>query len=569
MEQQQKTATQNNNNKVVIKNIEFIGKVVEVHSGDSLTIQSVKFGTVGRFSLTNLKAPVILRNTAKPYAYESKEFLRKMVIGKQVKVQMEYEKFYKVTREIYDEEKDDLVEVTENKNTIFAMVEFEGKQLAVEVVSKGYASVQKPFQEIEQSKIYEDLVTAQEEAKKRKLGIHKAGEYKQRFIRDLSQKGNIKQARNTFEHLKDQKISGVVEYVFNGSTFKIRCNDQNCYIMMVLLGVRCLPQDDNFPGYNKWRQKATDFTKNQVQQRDVEIYIKKIDKKGVFQGVLVLNKKEDYAETLLKEGLAVCYGNADNQSKLDQLEGTARNQKVGLWGEQNLDLAGVKGDFGKKEIIGMNEKRTCIVGEVLDCNEFYLQNPNGTTLDKITKELENFDPKHREKLQLPIKPNTPCVAIFDADGNFYRAHVVKEIPNKLNKFQVHFIDFGNYGQVDYEDMRKMPTSYLQIPPQADRCALAYVQGPTKKEPLYEESIDAIMDYIWDKQITAQFVYKFGNTNFVVLSDKKQNINEQLLKEGLVRIDAGVDLPSQYNNWLDIQNQAQENQTGIWKYVDEE
>lgn len=40
---------------------------------------------------------------------------------------MEYEKFYKVTREVFDEEKDDLVEVTENKNTIFAMVEFEGK----------------------------------------------------------------------------------------------------------------------------------------------------------------------------------------------------------------------------------------------------------------------------------------------------------------------------------------------------------------------------------------------------------------------------------------------------------
>lgn len=40
---------------------------------------------------------------------------------------MEYEKTFNVTREVYDEEKEDVVEVTEEKTNIFAMVEFENK----------------------------------------------------------------------------------------------------------------------------------------------------------------------------------------------------------------------------------------------------------------------------------------------------------------------------------------------------------------------------------------------------------------------------------------------------------
>lgn len=42
---------------------------------------------------------------------QGKEFLRKMVVGKEVNVKMEYEKKFMVTREKYDSDEDDMVEV--------------------------------------------------------------------------------------------------------------------------------------------------------------------------------------------------------------------------------------------------------------------------------------------------------------------------------------------------------------------------------------------------------------------------------------------------------------------------
>ena len=40
---------------------------------------------------------------------------------------MEYEKHFTITKDVYDEKKEDVVEVKEEKNLIFATVEFEGK----------------------------------------------------------------------------------------------------------------------------------------------------------------------------------------------------------------------------------------------------------------------------------------------------------------------------------------------------------------------------------------------------------------------------------------------------------
>lgn len=57
------------------------------------------------------------------------------------------------------------------------------------------------------------------------------------------------------------KVNGVIELVLNGSRFKIRVNEFNCYLMFVLQGVRCLPNDENFPGYDVWSNRALNYTK--------------------------------------------------------------------------------------------------------------------------------------------------------------------------------------------------------------------------------------------------------------------------------------------------------------------
>lgn len=86
---------------------DFVGKVVEVHSGDSLTVERESDHTAVRVFLSSVKAPTLSNRSglssgagaaaqAMPdsdaYAWESKESLRKFSIGKKVRVEMEYDR---------------------------------------------------------------------------------------------------------------------------------------------------------------------------------------------------------------------------------------------------------------------------------------------------------------------------------------------------------------------------------------------------------------------------------------------------------------------------------------------
>lgn len=95
--------------------------------------------------------------------------------------------------------------------------------------------------------------------------------------------------------------------MINGSRFKVRITDQNCFVWFVLDGVRCLTNDENFQNFPKWSSRALDFSRDNIYQRDVEIQLTAVDKKGVFHGVLTI-LKIDYAEKLLEEGFAICFG---------------------------------------------------------------------------------------------------------------------------------------------------------------------------------------------------------------------------------------------------------------------
>lgn len=85
---------------------DFSGKVVEVHSGDSLTVERENSNEQIRVFLSSIKAPSMGKPRQDaigdpqndPYAWESKESLRKLAIGKRVKVEMEYSRSIPTTR---------------------------------------------------------------------------------------------------------------------------------------------------------------------------------------------------------------------------------------------------------------------------------------------------------------------------------------------------------------------------------------------------------------------------------------------------------------------------------------
>ena len=152
---------------------------------------------------------------------------------------------------------------------------------------------------------------------------------------------DLPKAKTIYNFLKDEKkLTGVVEFVLNGSRFKIRMHQQSCYIIFVLDGIRALP---NEPEFKKWSQNALDFSKETLLQRDVDIELVRIDKKGVFLGRLYVDKK-DYALELLERGLAFQFGKGFGS--YEDAETVARKNKTGMWSEP-LNLTALKGEEDK------------------------------------------------------------------------------------------------------------------------------------------------------------------------------------------------------------------------------
>jgi hypothetical protein len=73
--------------------------VIEVHSGDSLTVERDGDFQNIRVYLATVKAPAILKKPGEdpdPWAWDSKEALRKATIGKKVRVVMEFSRTVKM-----------------------------------------------------------------------------------------------------------------------------------------------------------------------------------------------------------------------------------------------------------------------------------------------------------------------------------------------------------------------------------------------------------------------------------------------------------------------------------------
>lgn len=84
--QQQVTKSQSLNEK------SYIGTVIEVHSGDSLSVLNPHKNSIDRVYFPNTRAPA----AGQQWAFQAKETLRRKVIGQKVKVEIEFSKVINV-----------------------------------------------------------------------------------------------------------------------------------------------------------------------------------------------------------------------------------------------------------------------------------------------------------------------------------------------------------------------------------------------------------------------------------------------------------------------------------------
>ena len=152
---------------------EYAARVSEVISGDTVLVVEPS-GSEKRISLSSVRCPRMGRDP-EPYAAEAKEFLRKSVIGKKVRVVPEYKRSFAATEG-----------AAATERTFAALFLNGDKNVAVNILAEGLAQVSKHGQSDERSSHYEALLEAEEAARGAKKGVHSGGEGPRAAVADLT-----------------------------------------------------------------------------------------------------------------------------------------------------------------------------------------------------------------------------------------------------------------------------------------------------------------------------------------------------------------------------------------------
>jgi staphylococcal nuclease domain-containing protein 1 len=552
-----------------VKGANFTGRVTEIQSGDSLTVMNTATGEEKRYFLAGVRAPTLATKAnpekEQPYAWEAKDFARRMVIGKTVEVEIEYSKVPGKPDEEPSEPKKPAM--------TFVNVLFGGKCLNVEIVAAGLASVVNPPLDKVLSKYYGEMVAAAKKAKDTKKGINSVGNHPVHTLQDMYGQTNQKTIAYYQEFFsKNRRVTGMVEHCITGSRLKVRINEANCYIAFVCQGILPLPQDPNQPQIDKIFKQAQRFAKLNLLQRDVEVEILSSDKKSNFFGILTVNG-QNYALSLLEEGLALVNympgrGPTVKRELYEQAEQKAKKAQKGIWDpNENISLDLIRPSASV--FTPLEGKSSIEIVSYPNNNFFYAVNTDTTVLKKIEALMaKEFDPTKAEKLLAPIKRGTYCMALYSEDKKWYRGIIDRVISEDI--CSVLFIDYGNCEEVQVTGMRRLDQKFLKdMPAQAIKIGLAYIEMPTLDTVAGGKKLRSILQNLLDeRELVALHKYSDEGITYAILlqdneSDPMKSFNAYLLKRGYAKISKRVKFPEYLHEWKDIQDKASSDQEGFW------
>ncbi|MBA0563616.1 hypothetical protein Golob_008588, partial [Gossypium lobatum] len=207
------------------------GRVKAVPSGDSLVVTAMASNRPGpppekTITLASLIAPRLARRGGidEPFAWESREFLRKLCIGKEVTFRVEYA-VPSIGRE-------------------FGSVYLGDKNVAILVVSQGWAKVREQGQQKgEASPILSELLRLEEQAKQQGVGRwSKVPGAAEASIRDLppsaiGDPSNL-DAMGLLAANKGKPMEGIVEQVRDGSTVRVYLLPDFQFVQVFIAGIQ-------------------------------------------------------------------------------------------------------------------------------------------------------------------------------------------------------------------------------------------------------------------------------------------------------------------------------------------
>ncbi|EJK45269.1 hypothetical protein THAOC_36119 [Thalassiosira oceanica] len=568
---------------------EFTGTVVEIISGDTMMIlpQGEVFDDdkkLKKVSLASIRAPRAgNERTGKPdepFAFECKDRLRLLAVGKSAKVNIHYEK--EIPMSGNKTEKRQFGTVSIGKRPDIGEV----------LVSEGLATTQRHRDDDEKSARYDELVAAESISKATGKGVHSSKEYKKKTINDLSDPKKAKTSAGALQRAGMTKA--VVDYVFNGSRFKLRVPSENCFVMFALSNVRCPQPSPNAAAVSRGQARAAEpfgdaskrHSRINVLQRQVEIQCTGVTNGGVMTGNLFVGQgaqRRDYSIELVASGLAtvdqrkIDYGEAPKV--LIDSQSAAQNNRLGIWSVKQV----VKDEPKAKTFENAEDQLVNIqISEICSGNHFFFRVIGDDSSKVIDDSMKLFTENNGTSgAPCEIKPGKVVAALFKdgSTSSWYRAKIIEQTDK--GKVKVLFVDHGNVSTVSPASQLRpldMALGTDQIPAVAKEAVLAMTKVRSLEE---EDGLDAarcLQGIAWGKDLKARLHGESDGQLLVTLFEgdaETSSINEKLVIEGLARVpnrkemyDAGrgnSSLNKLKKELQSAQDKARKMRKGIWIY----
>lgn len=555
--------------------------VIRVLNAETVFLRP-RSGEERKVTLSSIRQPKPSDPKQAPFGADAKEFLRKRLIGKHVKVTIDGKK---PASEGFEERE-------------VATILLNGKNIALLLVEAGYASVIRHRRDdTDRSPDYDQLLLAEEAAQKEEKGMWSPKAPAAKQYQDYSE--SLQKAKMEASVLQRQKrVPAIVDFVRAGSRFVVLIPRENAKLTFILSGIRC-PKPARQPGdkAEPFGQEALDFANRRCLQRDVEIDVEDLDKVGGFLGTLYVNR-ENFARALVEEGLAEVHQYSAEKSghanELNAAEKKAKEARKGMWKDwdpsQDLEANeaspanGTNGDVAAESSARRKDYRDVVVTHIHEDGKLALQQISTSSTGALEELMKSFAQFHLNKANATTLSDAPKVgdvvaAQFTADKTWYRARV-RRVDREAKKADLIYIDYGNSETLPWSSLRPLTQpqfSTQKLKAQATPAVLSFVQLPMAPQYL-SQTVEYLFDATDGRQLVANvdFVDADGTLHVTLLdagaADLDQSINADLVREGLAHV------PSKLKAWersagdtisklKKLQQEASEGRRGLFEYGD--
>lgn len=286
----------------------FFAKVKSVLSADTLILTSPTGNQERTLSLAYLQSPRLQSN--EKYAFEARELLRTLLVGKQVK-------FWVLYKNSSNRDFGDI------STPIFP-------SLIKYVLSKGAAKIKDNANSFDDEEDLENFKKIQKEAEIEKIGIWNPS-YKKLEIIDKPPSSFI--GSNSIE------INSIVEKVLSGDRLLIRLllsSNQHSIVPILIAGIKTPRSSSNDEPAEEYGDEAKSFVENRLLLRSVKVHLLGESLTGVLVGNII-HPNGNIADNLLQDGYAEVVDwqssliGVKEMTKFRKEEKEARNSGQRIW----------------------------------------------------------------------------------------------------------------------------------------------------------------------------------------------------------------------------------------------